>query len=164
MIKWIENQCIYRCMMYNSVEQLYVFNFLSNLSLTLFLFHSLSLSLSLSLSIYIYIYICFCEFVLEHSITCLCLLAKAMLFFTIKHRPTCLTWLHACQICNNCEMWILDPRLVHSWCSGWVIDPHRSGRCLSVRYIVVLNFGHVEIISFYFCRVLWLFVNRCWTW
>ena len=85
MIKWIENQCIYRCMMYNSVKQLYVFNFLSNLSLTLFLFHSLSLSLSLSLST------CFCEFVLEHSITCLCLLAKAKLFFTIKHRPTCLT-------------------------------------------------------------------------
>ena len=152
MIKWIENQCIYRCLMYNSVEQLYVFNFLSNLSLTLFLFHSLSLS------------ICLCEFVLEHSITCLCLLAKAKLFFTIKHRPTCLTWLHACQICSKWEMWILDPRLVHSWCSSWVIDPRRFGRRLSVRYVVVLNFGHVKIVSFYFCRVLWLFANRHWTW
>ena len=120
------------------------------------IFCQISLSLSLSL--------CFCEFVLEHSITCLCLLAKAKLFFTIKHRPTCLTWLHACQICSNCEMWILDPRLVHSWRNSQVIDPRRCGRRLPVRYVVVLNSENVEIIYFYFCRVLWLFVNRRWTW
>ena len=131
MIKWIENQCIYRCMMYNSVEQLYVFNFLSNLSFTLSLC------------------ICFCEFVVEQSITCLCLLAKAKLFFTIKHRATCLTWLHACQICSKWEMWILDRRLIHSWRSSRFIDPHCFGRCQPVRCVVVLNFGHVEIIYFF---------------
>ena len=80
MIKWVENQCIYRIMLYNSIEQLYLFNFLPNLSL------SLSICFVSLFSLYL-----FCEFVLEHSITCLCLLAKAKLFFTIKHRPTCLT-------------------------------------------------------------------------
>ena len=38
-------------------------------------------------------------------------------------------------------------------------------RCLPpIRYIVVLNFKHFEIVSFSFCMVLWLFVNRCWKW
>ena len=73
--------------------------------------------------------------------------------------------MHACQICSNCEMWILDPWLVHSWRGSWVINPWRCGRrLLLIRYIVVLNFKHVEIVSFSFCRVLWLFVNRCWKW
>ena len=133
---------------------------LSNYMLSIFC----QISISLCFSVYLFLWVCCRTFNYLPVITCLCLLAKAKLFFTIKHRPTCLTWLHACQICSKWEMWILDQWLVHSWRSSRFIDPQCFGRRQLVRYVVVLNFGHVEIIYFYFCRVLWLFANRRWTW